>query len=154
MRWSTSWVVIGLVFVAERLVTVWAAGWQARLLAAPIILELGYALFLQFCFLASLAQIGSGKKADWNYVPRPAVNGAFASAALALHQPSIVPFGIVFPESVLQTSWYVTLATWVAFNTLVYVGLSLVTLAPPLPRVETRAARQAIKRVVDGVSPG
>jgi cellulose synthase/poly-beta-1,6-N-acetylglucosamine synthase-like glycosyltransferase len=154
LLWSTFWILIGLVFLAERLVTVWAAGWRARALAAPIVLELGYALFLQFCFLASIAQIGSGKKADWNYVPRPAVQGAVASAALALQQPSVVPFGIVFPESVLHASWYVTLATWVAFNTLVYVGLSLVTLAPPLPRRETRAARRAIRRVVDGLPSG
>jgi hypothetical protein len=154
MRWSTFWIVVGLVFVAERLATVWAAGWQARVLAAPIVLELGYALFLQFCFLASIAQIGSGKKADWNYVPRPTVQVVFASTMLALHPPSIVPYGVVLPEAVLHTSWYIALATWVAFNTLVYVGLSLVTLAPALPRAETRQARQAVKRVVNDISGG
>jgi glycosyltransferase involved in cell wall biosynthesis len=151
VRWSTFWIGVGLVFVAERLVTVWAAGWRARALAAPIAPELGYALYLQACFLASIVQIGTGKKADWNYVPRPAVQGLVASASLALHEPAVAPYGIVFSESVLQTSWYVALATWVAFNTLVYVGLSLVTLAPPWPRAETTAARRAIKRVVTGV---
>ena len=38
---------VGVIFVVERVVTVWAAGWKARALAAPIFLELGYALFLQ-----------------------------------------------------------------------------------------------------------
>ena len=61
---------LGVVFVVERLVTVWAAGWRARALAAPIFLELGYALFLQACFVASMAQIFTRRQADWNYVPR------------------------------------------------------------------------------------
>jgi hypothetical protein len=147
LRWSTFWVVIGFVFLAERLVTVWAAGWRARLLTAPIVIELGFALFLQFCFLTSLAQIGSGKKADWNYVPRP-VQGLVVAVGLALHDPAVFTYGIVLPESVLFTDWYEALAIWVAFNTLVYVGLSLVTLAPPLPRRKTREARAAIGDMV------
>jgi len=152
LRWSTFWIVIGLVFVLERLATVWRAGWRARGLALPMVPELAYALFLQVCFLASLIQVSSGTKADWNYVPRPAVQGAVASLGLALHNPSIGPYGILLPESVLQTAGYEALATWVAFNTMVFVGLSLVTLAPPLPRTETRAARAAISRVVRRLS--
>ena len=144
LRWSTFWAVVGLVFLAERLVTVWAAGWRARLLAAPIVIELGYALFLQFCFLASLVHIGSGKKADWNYVPRPVQGLVVVAVGLGAHDPAVFTYGIVLPESVLLTDWYEALAIWVAFNTLVYVGLSLVTLAPPLPRHKTREARTAI----------
>ena len=155
LRWSTFWIVIGCVFLAERLVTVWAAGWRARLLAAPIVIELGYALFLQFCFLTSLAHIGTGKKADWNYVPRP-VQGLVVAVVLALHDPVVFTYGIVLPESVLFTDWYEALAVWVAFNTLAYVGLSLFTLAPPLPRHKTRAARAAIADLVGRLpeSPG
>jgi len=147
LRWSTFWVVIGCVFLAERLVTVWAAGWRARLLAAPIVIELGYALFLQFCFLTSLTQIGTGKKADWNYVPRE-VQGLVVGVGLALHDSAVFTYGIVLPESVLLTDWYEALAIWVAFNTLAYVGLSLVTLAPPRPRHKTREARAAIADTV------
>jgi cellulose synthase/poly-beta-1,6-N-acetylglucosamine synthase-like glycosyltransferase len=148
LRWSTFWIVVGLVFLLERLATVWRAGWRARGLALPMVPELAYALFLQVCFLASLVQAASGTKADWNYVPRPAVQSAVTSLGLALHHPSIGPYGILLPESVIHSAGYAALATWVAFNTLVYVGLSLVTLAPPLPRPETRAARAAIARVV------
>jgi cellulose synthase/poly-beta-1,6-N-acetylglucosamine synthase-like glycosyltransferase len=150
IRWSTFWILIGLVFLVERVATVWRTGWWDRGLALPMLPELAYALFLQVCFLASLVQAASGTKADWNYVPRPAVQGAVASIGLALHHPSTGPYGILLPASVLQTPGYQALSTWVAFNTLVFVGLSLVTLAPPLPRSETRAARAAISRVVRG----
>ena len=67
---SRFWTVVGVIFVVERLVTVWAAGWKARALAAPIFLELGYALFLQACFVASLGQVFTRKEAGWNYVRR------------------------------------------------------------------------------------
>ncbi len=46
-RWSPFWIAIGCIFLLERLVTVWAAGWRGRALAAPVVIELGYALFLQ-----------------------------------------------------------------------------------------------------------
>ena len=125
----------------------WAAGWRARLLAAPIVIELGYALFLQVCFVTSIVQIAIGRKADWNYVPRP-VQALVVAVGLAFHDPAVFTYGIVLPESVLFTDWYEALAIWVAFNTLVYVGLSLVTLAPPLPRHKTREARAAIADMV------
>ena len=75
VRWSPFWVTIGIIFVVERVVTAWAGGWRARLLAAPIFLELAYALFLQICFVTSIVQIATGRKAGWNYVPRNPVNG-------------------------------------------------------------------------------
>ncbi|MET0861872.1 MAG: hypothetical protein ABW091_12690 [Microbacterium sp.] len=71
IRWSPFWVTIGLVFLLERLVTVWAVGWRARVLAAPVVIELAYAFFLQACFVTSIVQIATGRKAGWNYVPRP-----------------------------------------------------------------------------------
>ena len=70
-RWSPFWLTIGLIFVVERIVTVWRVGWKGRLLAAPIFPELGYVVFLQACFVTSLVQILLGRKAGWNYVPRP-----------------------------------------------------------------------------------
>ncbi len=72
LRWSLFWVAIGMIFVVERIVTSWAAGWRGRALAAPMFLELGYAVFLQACFVFSFVQILLGRKAGWNYVPRPA----------------------------------------------------------------------------------
>lgn len=38
--------------------------------------------------------------------------------------------GIILPESVLSSSWFALLATVVAFNTIVYVGLTLSKLVP------------------------
>ena len=41
--------------------------------------------------------------------------------------------GIVLPESVLTSQWFILLATVVAFNTVVYLGLTLAKLIP-LPK--------------------
>lgn len=35
------------------------------------------------------------------------------------------PRGILLPESVLQSEWFLVLAAFVAFNTIVFVGLSI-----------------------------
>ena len=116
-------------FVVERLVTVWAAGWRARALAAPIFLELGYALFLQACFVASMAQIFTRRQADWNYVPRE-------------HLVLVaVVFGIVLPTSVLQADWYVALAQFVAINTLAFGALAVAQLLPSRQRWSASAKR-------------
>ena len=111
IRWSPFWVTIGIVFLVERLVTVWAVGWRGRLLAAPIFVELAYALFLQVCFVTSIVQMATGREAGWNYVPRPALQGAL-----------LVPFGILLPASILTTDWYQALCLWVGFNTLVFAS--------------------------------
>ena len=38
--------------------------------------------------------------------------------------------GILFPSSVLQSGWFQALATFVAFNTIVFASLSLWKLVP------------------------
>ena len=115
---SLFWTAVGAVFLLERLVTVWAAGWRARALAAPVFLELGYALFLQACFVASLAQIFTRQKAGWNYVPRERL------ARLG------VVYGILLPTTLLQTEWYAALTQFVAINTLLFGALALAQLLP------------------------
>jgi biofilm PGA synthesis N-glycosyltransferase PgaC len=64
------WFAIGLIFVVERVVTVWAGGWRARLIALPLVIELVYAVFLQAVYVVSLVEIATGRAAGWNYVPR------------------------------------------------------------------------------------
>ncbi|KQW48883.1 hypothetical protein ASC77_09175 [Nocardioides sp. Root1257] len=64
------WTAIGVIFITERVVTAWNAGWPGRLVAAPIVLELGYAVFLQACFVTSIVQISLHRRAEWNYVER------------------------------------------------------------------------------------
>jgi cellulose synthase/poly-beta-1,6-N-acetylglucosamine synthase-like glycosyltransferase len=72
LRFAWFWVAIGSIFVVERVVTVWSAGWKARLLALPLVIEIGYDLMLQAVYVKSLFDIASGRKAGWNYVPRRA----------------------------------------------------------------------------------
>jgi poly-beta-1,6-N-acetyl-D-glucosamine synthase len=67
------WLGIGMIFVVERVVTVWKAGWRGRALAFPLVIELAYAIFLQVVFTKSLVEIATGRAAGWNYVPREAV---------------------------------------------------------------------------------
>ena len=62
---------IGMIFVVERVVTAWGAGWRGRAVAAVIFLELSYSLFLQWAFVASLVQIVTRRGKGWNDVPRP-----------------------------------------------------------------------------------
>jgi glycosyltransferase involved in cell wall biosynthesis len=135
VRWSLFWSIIGVVFVVERLVTVWAVGWRGRALAAPLVIELGYVLFLQACFVTSITQIVTGRKAGWNYVPRPAVHGvALGAVVAAITVTSGAAYGIVLPTSVLRTDWYQALSLWVAFNTLVFATLGVVNKLPPRRR--------------------
>ena len=95
-------------------------------------------MFLQACFVTSFVQILLGRKAGWNYVPRPASHAILGPWLFAW---LLTAWGIVLPASVLQTDWYTTLAVWVAFNTLVFVGLSLLQLLPPLHRGGNRGHR-------------
>ena len=67
------WAIIGLVFVVERIVTVWPSGWRARLLALPLVIEIAYDLVLQAVYVKSLIDIATGRSAGWNYVPRKVV---------------------------------------------------------------------------------
>jgi cellulose synthase/poly-beta-1,6-N-acetylglucosamine synthase-like glycosyltransferase len=70
------WLAVGMIFVVERVVTVWRAGWRGRLLAAPLVIEIGYDLVLQAVYVKSLIDIASGRRSGWNYVPREAVAAA------------------------------------------------------------------------------
>jgi len=67
------WVAIGMIFVVERVVTVWAGGWRGRALALPLFIEIGYDLVLQAVYVKSLFDIATGRRAGWNYVPRQAI---------------------------------------------------------------------------------
>jgi cellulose synthase/poly-beta-1,6-N-acetylglucosamine synthase-like glycosyltransferase len=69
------WFAIGLIFVVERVVTVWAVGWRGRAIALPLAIEIAYDLVLQAVFVKSLVDIATGRAAGWNYVPREAVTG-------------------------------------------------------------------------------
>lgn len=66
--WYPFWVVIGSVFLAERVITAWRGGWKARLLAAALLPELLYDVFLQIVFIKCLFDITFGRTATWGHV--------------------------------------------------------------------------------------
>lgn len=66
--WYPFWVAIGLVFLAERVITAWRGGWKARLLAAALVPELLYDVFLQVVFVKCLFDITFGRTASWGHV--------------------------------------------------------------------------------------
>ena len=68
--WFPFWMWLGLVFTIERVVTVWAGGWPARLLAATLIPELGYAMFLNLVYLKGVLDILMGRRAGWTHLTR------------------------------------------------------------------------------------
>ena len=68
--WFPFWMWLGLMFTVERVVTVWAGGWKARLLAATLFPELVYAAFLNVVYLKGVLDILLGRRAGWTHVTR------------------------------------------------------------------------------------
>jgi len=66
--WFTFWIVLTLVFVIERVATVWHGGWPARLIAAPLVIEIGYSFFLQANFIVSCADIVRKREKRWGHL--------------------------------------------------------------------------------------
>jgi cellulose synthase/poly-beta-1,6-N-acetylglucosamine synthase-like glycosyltransferase len=66
--WFPFWIVVGLVFVLERVVTVWRGGWRARVLAATLFPELVYAIFLNVVYVKGILDIAVGRQAGWGQV--------------------------------------------------------------------------------------
>jgi len=62
------WLLMGALFMIERIVTVWDGGWRARLLAAPLLIELAYDWFLQAVYVKSIVDILTGRRREWNHV--------------------------------------------------------------------------------------
>ena len=78
--WFPFWIVVGLVFVLERVVTVWRGGWRARLLAATLFPELVYAMFLNLVYVKGILDIAVRRQAGWKHIvqnaaAKPSVRG-------------------------------------------------------------------------------
>ena len=69
--WFPFWVGMGLVFMAERIVTAWRAGVRGRLLAIPLFPEILFDLFLDAVYVKGVLDISLGRTATWKHVPRP-----------------------------------------------------------------------------------
>lgn len=70
--WSAFWAAITLVFVVERVSTVWSRGPRARLVAVGLFPEIVYDTFIQTVFIKAVVDFALRRGTDWNYVPREA----------------------------------------------------------------------------------
>jgi poly-beta-1,6-N-acetyl-D-glucosamine synthase len=59
------WLAASLVFAAERIVTVNTRGWRQMLLAAPLVIEMVYDVFLQLVQSWAFAQALLGSERRW-----------------------------------------------------------------------------------------
>ena len=67
--WFTFWVIVGLVFAAERVVTVWRGGWRARILAALVLPELVYDFTMDVVFVKGIIDMTFAREAKWSHLP-------------------------------------------------------------------------------------
>jgi biofilm PGA synthesis N-glycosyltransferase PgaC len=65
MHFSLLWTVPLVVLGIERTATVWKMGWLYRIIAATVIIEQVYTLFLMATFLAALKDFLLGRKGTW-----------------------------------------------------------------------------------------
>ena len=73
--WYPFWILMGAVFIAEKVWTVRHSGWKARLLASTLVVELLYDTFLGIVFVKGTIDMAFGRQANWgdenkNKLPR------------------------------------------------------------------------------------
>lgn len=79
--WFPFWMGAGGVFVVDRVISVWRGGWRARLLAATLVPELLYDMYLDVVYVRGILDITFARDAAWGHVVRdgpPAVDVAGA----------------------------------------------------------------------------
>lgn len=76
--WFPFWIGLGLVFMVERVVTVWRGGWRARLLALAVFPELFFDFFLDVVFVKGVIDISLGRDAAWKHIEHGPLQGARA----------------------------------------------------------------------------
>ena len=62
---SPFWTAIGLIFVVEKLVSVWRMGWRTRLLAAVLVVELAYDMFQHAVYFRALVDLALRREERW-----------------------------------------------------------------------------------------
>ncbi len=73
VAFSPFWLTLSAAFVLERVVTVWTGGRRARMLAAVLLAEIVYDVFIQAVFVKCVADALIGRSADWHHVEREAM---------------------------------------------------------------------------------
>ena len=66
--WFPFWLSIGTVFTIERVVSVWKAGWAGRVLAATVIPELLFDMYLHAVYIKGIIDITRGEQGSWGHV--------------------------------------------------------------------------------------
>ena len=66
--WFPFWLGVGSLFVVERVVTGWRGGWKARLLAALLIPELIYDIYVGIVYVKGIFDITFARSARWGHV--------------------------------------------------------------------------------------
>lgn len=62
------WVGLGILFIVERVITVWRGGWRARVLSLTLFPELLFAMFLNVVYVKGILDISLGRQANWRHV--------------------------------------------------------------------------------------
>ena len=78
--WFPFWLCVGSLFVVDRVVSVWSGGVRARLLAALLVPELLYDMYLDVVYLKGIFDITFARNASWGHVdhaarPAPEADG-------------------------------------------------------------------------------
>lgn len=63
--WYPFWILMGAIFIAEKVWTVRNAGWRARLLASTLVIELSYDTFLGIIFVKGTLDMAFRRQANW-----------------------------------------------------------------------------------------
>jgi poly-beta-1,6-N-acetyl-D-glucosamine synthase len=74
--WYPFWILMGAIFIAEKVWTVRNAGWKARLLASTLVIELLYDTFLGIIFVKGSLDMALRRQAKWGDDHGPAKHKA------------------------------------------------------------------------------
>ena len=66
--WFPFWIGVGGLFVLDRVISVWSGGWKARLLAALLVPELLYDVYLDVVYVKGIFDITFARNAEWGHV--------------------------------------------------------------------------------------
>lgn len=66
--WFPFWLGVGSIFVVDRVISAWKGGWRARLLAALLVPELLYDMYLDVVYVKGILDITFARKATWGHV--------------------------------------------------------------------------------------
>jgi cellulose synthase/poly-beta-1,6-N-acetylglucosamine synthase-like glycosyltransferase len=63
--WYPFWIIMGVIFIAEKVWTVRKSDWKAKLLASTLVIELLYDTFLGIIFVKGTLDMAFGRQANW-----------------------------------------------------------------------------------------